>query len=188
MIFIINFFPRVNLCAWFYIQQVSSYWAMICIAIFFKVLMNLSAIADFPSLCVECIFISLHHYSAKRISLTYHEIYCFRRPILCLVSVLIHLIFLEKTLVILVPFLSFKEITHAYLLKILITHNKKQILWLNLLINYISTRPAPEILPIQSILFLFLNFLIISLCNSSGNFSLDIISFLIAPPTGFFLF
>ena len=51
-----------------------------------------------------------------------------------------------------------------------------------------STRTAPEILPMQSILFLFLNFLIISLCNSSGNFSLDIISFLIAPPTGFFLF
>ena len=43
-------------------------------------------------------------------------------------------------------FLSFKGITHAYLLKMSITHNKKTIPLLNLLINYISARSALQIL------------------------------------------
>ena len=37
------------------------------------------------------------------------------------------LIFLKKALVIVIPFLPFKGITHACLLKISITHNKKRI-------------------------------------------------------------
>ena len=46
----------------------------------------------------------------------------------------------------LLPFLSFKGIAHAYLLKISIAHNKKWTPLLNLLINYISARSAPQIL------------------------------------------
>ena len=48
-----------------------------------------------------------------------------------------------------VPFLSFKGITHAYLLKISITHNKKRIPLLNLLINSISERSVAQILSIN---------------------------------------
>ena len=49
----------------------------------------------------------------------------------------------QKALTIVTPFLSFKGITHAYLLKILITHNKNLIPLLNVLINWISARLAP---------------------------------------------
>ena len=86
-------------------------------------------------------------------------------------------------MVIVIPFLSFKGITHAYLLKISITHNKKRIPLLNLLINYISARSAVQILFIKDeCTFLLSNFLIIGLCNSSANSLFDIFSFLIAPP------
>ena len=51
-----------------------------------------------------------------------------------------------------------------------ITHNKKRIPLLNLLINYISARAAPQILSIKGeCTFLFLNFLMIGLRNSSVN-------------------
>ena len=46
-------------------------------------------------------------------------------------------------------FLLFKGATHAYLLKISITHNKKRIPLLNLLINCISARSEPQILSIK---------------------------------------
>ena len=53
-----------------------------------------------------------------------------------------------------------------------ITHNKKRISLLNLLINCISARSAPQMLPIKGeCTFHFLNFLIIGLCNSSANSS-----------------
>ena len=69
------------------------------------------------------------------------------------------------------PFLSFKGITNADLLKGSITHNKKQIPLLILLNNCISARSAPQILSIKvEYTFRFLNFqIIISLCNSSAN-------------------
>ena len=73
-----------------------------------------------------------------------------------------------KPLVIVLPFLFFKGIMHACLLKISITHNKKQISLLNLLINCISTRSVPKILSMKGdCTFLFFNILIIGLCNSS---------------------
>ena len=54
------------------------------------------------------------------------------------------------------PFLSFKGITHAYLLKISITQNKKRIPLLNVL-NY--CRSAPQILSINDkYTFLFFKF------------------------------
>ena len=83
---------------------------------------------------------------------------------------------------IIIPFLSFKGIAQAYLPEISITHNKKRIPLLNLLIYCISARSAPQILFIKDeCTFLFLNFLIIDLCNSSANSLFDIFSFLIGP-------
>ena len=59
---------------------------------------------------------------------------------------------------------------------------------LNLLINYISARSAPQILSIKGdCTFLFLNFLIIGLYNSSANCWPDIFSFLIPLPEVFLL-
>ena len=61
-----------------------------------------------------------------------------------------------------ISFLSFTEITHAYLLKILITHNKKRIPLSNLLINCISARSGLQILSIKrKYTFNFSYFLII---------------------------
>ena len=81
------------------------------------------------------------------------------------------------------PFLSFKGITYAYLLQISITHNKNLNLLLNLLINYISVRSAPQILSIKDdSTFLFSNFLIVGLCNSSANSLLQIILFSTVSP------
>ena len=78
------------------------------------------------------------------------------------------------------PFLFFKEITHAYLLKISIAHNRKRISLLDLLINYISATSARQILPLKNeCAFLFLNLLIIGLCNSSANSLFKIFLFLI---------
>ena len=68
------------------------------------------------------------------------------------------------------PLSSFKGTTHAYLLELSITHNKKQIPLLNLLINCISARSAPQLLSIEGeYTFRFSNFLIIGFCNSSAN-------------------
>ena len=59
-----------------------------------------------------------------------------------------------------------------------ITHNKNLNPLLDLLIKCISTRSALQILSIKSdCTFLFLNFLIIGLYNSSANFLLGIFSF-----------
>ena len=67
-----------------------------------------------------------------------------------------------------------------------ITHNKNLNPLLNLLINCISTRSAPQILPIKGeCTFLLLNFLIIGLCNYFANSLLDIFSFLTVPPEVF---
>ena len=52
-------------------------------------------------------------------------------------------VFLEE-LVIVLPFLSFKGIAHAYLLKISITPNKNLNTLSNLLINCVSARSAPK--------------------------------------------
>ena len=53
----------------------------------------------------------------------------------------------------------------------------------DLLINCISAGSAPQILSIKDeCTFLFLNFLIIGLCNSSTNYLFEIFSFLTVPP------
>ena len=84
------------------------------------------------------------------------------------------------------PFLTFKAITHAYLLKISIIYNKKQIHLLNLFINCISARSAPQILSIKDACnFGFWNFLIIGLCNILVNYLVEISSFLIPLPEAF---
>ena len=65
-----------------------------------------------------------------------------------------------KALVIVIPFLFFKRITHVYLLPNL----------LNLLINCKSARSAAQILSLKGeCTFLFLHFLVIGLCNYSTN-------------------
>ena len=53
--------------------------------------------------------------------------------------------FFQKELIIVIPLLFFEGITHAHLLKESVTHNKKRIPLLNLLTNYISSRPTREI-------------------------------------------
>ena len=76
-----------------------------------------------------------------------------------------------------------KGITQAYLLTMSITHNKKQILLLNVHINDMSVRSAPQILSIKDeYTVIFLYYLITGLYNCSANSLSDIISFLIAPP------
>ena len=65
-------------------------------------------------------------------------------------------------------------------------HNKYLNLLLYLLFNCISAKSAPQILSIKGdYTFLLLNFLIIGLCNSSANSSLDIISSLTFAPEVF---
>ena len=62
-----------------------------------------------------------------------------------------------------------------------ISHNKNLNPLLSLLINCISARSAAQILSIKvECTFLFLNFLIIGLRNSSANSLFEIFSFLIA--------
>ena len=79
--------------------------------------------------------------------------------------------------------MHFKGTTHGYLLKILITHNKKRIPILNLLINCKLAKSAHEILSIKDErYFRFSNFLIIGLYNSSTNCWSGIFSLLTPPP------
>ena len=88
-----------------------------------------------------------------------------------------------NTFVVPLHFLSFKGITYTYLLKISITHNQKQTSLLDLFIYCISVRLAPKILSIKGeCTFLFLNFLIIGLRNSSANTWIEIFLFLIPLP------
>ena len=72
-------------------------------------------------------------------------------------------------------------------MKISTTHNKDRIPFLDLLINCIEERSAPQILPIKDEhIFRFSAFLM-SLCNSSANSLLDLILFLTALPELFFI-
>ena len=67
-------------------------------------------------------------------------------------------------------------------------HNQNVNPSLNLLISFISTKSAPQILSIKSeCTFLFSNFLIIGSCNSPANCWSDIFSFLIQLPEVFFI-
>ena len=67
--------------------------------------------------------------------------------------------------------MSFKGTTQAYLLKVLVTHNKKRIPLLNLLNSCKSVKSVTKILSIKvECTFHFSSFLIISLYNSLANF------------------
>ena len=71
----------------------------------------------------------------------------------------------------------------SVLLKTSITHNKKEIPLLNLLINCRSARSAPQLSSGKAeYTFRFSNFLIIGLYNSCANSLFEIFSFLTAPP------
>ena len=59
------------------------------------------------------------------------------------------MVFFLKSSVIVIPFLFFKGITHAYLLKISITRNKCLIPLLNSLTNYISAKSATQVLSLN---------------------------------------
>ena len=64
-----------------------------------------------------------------------------------------------------------------------ITHNKNLNPLLNLLINCIPAKSAPQIVSIKGdCTFLFLNFLIIGLCGSSANSLFEIVLLLIPLP------
>ena len=64
------------------------------------------------------------------------------------------------------------------------THNKNPNLLLNLIINCISARPAPQILSLKGeYTFRFSNFLIIDLCNSSANCRFAVTSLLTVDST-----
>ena len=78
------------------------------------------------------------------ISLIYYKVRCLLSTQILIDLRLDSSNFFLKTLVIVVYFLSFKIITHAYLLKLSIKHHKKRIPLLNLLINCISARAAPQ--------------------------------------------
>ena len=87
---------------------------------------------------------------------------------------------------IVIPFLSFKGMTHAYLKKISITRNKIYFPLTSLFSNYISARSAAQILSIKDeCIFIFSNFLATGLCSSSDNSLLDVISYLIARPKAY---
>ena len=107
------------------------------------------------------------------ISLIYSKIYCLKFAIYSFFVLLtIRLIFKTsgKALVILIPTLFFEGTTHVYLLKKSIIHNKNWKPLLNVIINCISARSVPEILPIKDeCALLFLNYLIIGFCNSSAT-------------------
>ena len=104
--FLIIFFIKVNIHAWIYIKRFHFNPSMICVVKFinylsykffdnevkillFKVLINLSATTDFPSLSVKYIsiaFFSNHDFiDLLQNSLVYCKIHCFYQCLVCLV-------------------------------------------------------------------------------------------------------
>ena len=76
-----------------------------------------------------------------------------------------------SALVIVPLFLSFDEVTKAYLLKTWIIHNLKRVPLLYLLIYCIPARAASHMLSLEDeYTWRFLNFLIVVLCNSLYSF------------------
>ena len=83
---------------------------------------------------------------------------------------------------------SFKETTRIHLIKISMTHNQNQNLFLYLLTNCISARLAQQTSSLDNEhFFLFSNFLINGLGNSSGNCWLEIVSLSTGPPEEVFI-
>ena len=124
--------------------------------------MNLSTITDFPSLCAE------YHYFAKMISLIYYKIHYLYLHIFCLVCNLVDLNFFELHSNSNSFFLSFRGITHAYLLIMSINGFNMSIMSIK-----------------GEFIFLSLYFLI-GLCNSLANYLFGIFWFLIPLSEAFF--
>ena len=137
--------------------------------VLFEVLINLSAIVDFPLLCVWYMFISLSwkHYLIDLLHNWLHlsSYILFGLPLIRLISDFL------KSMINLLLFWYFKGTTHKYLLYMSTGNNKNWNPLLNLVIKWISiksTRSWPQILST----FRFSNFLIIGLCNSAANSNL----------------
>lgn len=80
------------------------------------------------------------------------------------------LVQLCKALINVIPFLTFKGTTDAFLLKISMTHNENRNPLLCLLIICISARSAPRIFSLKDqYTFRFPDFLINGFCNSFSN-------------------
>ena len=81
-----------------------------------------------------------------------------------------------KTLRTVFPFLSFKGLTRAYLVKRSMPHNKYLTLLLFVDNGFISVKSVAQILSLNhAYTFLLLNLLITGLCNSSASCSLTLI-------------
>ena len=110
--------------------------------------------------------ILLYHYPATMISLIYCKInylYFVSFPIRLIKNVLTSISNCNS-------FLSFGRTLHSHLLYISKTQNKKQVVLLNLLINCISARSKPLLLPLKDEYTLrFSNFLVIDSRNSPAS-------------------
>ena len=126
---------------------------------FFKVLINLLAATDFPSLCFDVFYINI----------LYHIWFGLGRGSFKT---------FWKALVFLIPFLSFKRTSQVHFIKISMNYNKNQNSLLYLLVKCISAQKAPKlILSLQDEYSLhFSRFLIIGLRNFSANCWFDIIA------------
>ena len=82
-----------------------------------------------------------------------------------------------KAFITVLPFLSFKGLNHAYLLKISMTYSNKYFTVLFFEDNdSIAAKSASQILSLNlAYTFLLLNFLITGLCNSAGSCSFTLI-------------
>ena len=107
-----------------------------------KVPINLLETTDIRLLGVERISISLsfNHFLKN---LLYISLPLFTHTLFSFLLMLSKIF--GKTSTIVIPFLSFKGTSHAYLLKISMAHNKNLVLLLNLLINCISAQSALQI-------------------------------------------
>ena len=77
------------------------------------------------------------------------KIHCLYLPTFSLVCDLIFLNIFWKALLIVIPLLSFKEITYAYLMKMSRIHNENLNPLLNLFVKCVSARSTPQILYIK---------------------------------------
>ena len=108
--------------------------------LFFKVLINLSTRTDFPLLRIIILEPWFYWSVVKFTAFIYPYFVSF--AIRFIQDIL-------KSISTCNAFFQFKGITHVYFLRISIRYNKKWIPLLNLLINCISARSAPQILSIK---------------------------------------
>ena len=159
---------NLSIYTFFDIEDTHSY------ILFFKVLMNLSATTGFPSLCTEHIFIAFFFAGHDFIDLLLNSLPLSMQILFGLWLDIIKIFWIA--LVIVITFFVFQRSNPSIFTKIPS---------LNLLINCISARSAPQIWSIKGeYTFCFLNFLIIGLCNYNNSWS-GIFSFLVLLPEAF---